>query len=65
MNMGTQMTRSEKNKMVYDYLKQYDVYQSQSGRTLGYNIAAIVQYAKEKGCELTDLTQEEVELFAV
>ena len=63
MNMGTQMTRSEKNKMVNDYLEQYDVYQS--GRTLGYNIAAIVQYAKEKGCELTDLTQEEVKPFAV
>ena len=63
MNMGTQMTRSGKNKMVNDYLEQYDVYQS--GRTLGYNIAAIVQYAKEKGCKLTDLTQEEVKPFAV
>lgn len=60
--MRTQ-TKKSKRKLVNDYISKYSPYEKTPN--LGYNIAKIAQYAKEKGCSIAELTAQEIARFQV
>ncbi len=59
--MSTVMTRSEKQKMMDDYLASHDPYQKPA--SLGISIRKVMEYAKKIGKPVSLLTEEEVMAF--
>ena len=61
--MTTQTKKSECRKAVRDYIKQYNPYVP--APKLGYNIAEMCRYAAKSNRKVSELSPEEVALFAV
>lgn len=54
------MTITEKNakrKLVDNYIHQYSPYKTQP---LGVNVSAILELAKEKGCSVKELSEQDI-----
>lgn len=61
--MTIQTRKYECRKAVRDYIKQYNPYESRA--RLGYNIAEMSRYAAKSNRKVSELSEEEVALFAV
>ena len=61
--MKTQTKKSECRRIVQEYIKKYNPYERTPD--LGYNIAEMSRYASKNNRSITDLSEEEVEQFAI
>ncbi|MCR5331844.1 MAG: hypothetical protein K6E62_11770 [Lachnospiraceae bacterium] len=61
--MTTQTKKSECRKAVREYVKQYSPYEL--APRLGYNIAEMSRYAAKNNRKVSELSADEVALFAV
>ena len=61
--MMTQTKKSECRKAVNEYIRLYNPYEEKP--KLGYNIAAMCRYAAQNNRRVSELSESEVELFAV
>ena len=61
--MNTVMTRSEKQKMMDQYIAEHDPYKKPV--SLGISIRKVIEYAKKTGKSITQLTDEEVMAFKI
>ena len=59
--MMTMEKRSEKRRLVEEYLEKYDPRQSM---VFGYSIPDMYRYAKSVNKRLEDLTEEEISQFS-
>lgn len=57
------LERKSKRQLVEDYIKEHNPYEPSP--SLGYNVKEISRYAKEKGCNIAELSEDEIELFKV
>ncbi len=48
------LEKKSKQNIVNEYIEKYNLYEKTEN--LGYNIAKISRYAKEKGCSIVQLT---------
>lgn len=53
---------SAKDRLVQEYIKTHNIY---APNNLGYNLRAMCKYARETNREVSELTPEEVQPFAV
>ena len=60
MTMTKTATRFERRQQVMDYIEKYNPYETSN---LGYDVAAMCRYAKQKGVKVAELTKDEAELF--
>lgn len=61
--MKTPTKKSEKRRLALDYIRQYDP--QQPTQKLGYDIAAVSRYAREKEIAISAISAEDLERFAV
>ena len=61
--MTTQTKKSECRKAVREYIKKYNPYEN--APKLGYNVAEMCRYASKNNRKVSELSKEEVALFAV
>lgn len=61
--MSTVMTRSDKQKMMDEYIATHDPYKKPV--SLGISIRKVLEYAKKTGKSITQLTEEEVSAFRI
>ena len=61
--MSTVTTHSDKKEIIYKYLETNDPHKKPD--TLSISIRNVLEYAKEIGKDVTDLTEDEVARFNV
>lgn len=61
--MKTPTKRYERRKIAQDYLRQYDP--QKPTQILGYDIAAVSRYAREKNVAISEISAQELKRFAV
>ena len=61
--MKTPTKKSEKRRIALDYIRKYDP--QQPTQKLGYDIAAVSKYAREKEIPISAIPVEDLERFSV
>ena len=61
--MKTLTKKSERRRLALDYLRQYDP--QQPTQKLGYDVAAVSRYAREKNIPISAIPAKALERFAV
>ena len=61
--MQVRTKRSDKRNLVQRYIERYDPYKPSV--CLGYNVKKVAEYARQKGCRISDLKPEEIKMFEV